>query len=90
MRIKQRLWLLKQIFSIALAVIWLRIFFVLLVSGKPILLEEPSTLVITAELALTLFTFAYISVETTVFIKDHVRLEPKEVVLQRDGPSRRA
>ena len=80
MRITQRLWLLKQLFSIALAVIWLRIFGLLLVSGKPILLEEPSTLVVTAELALTLFTVAYIIVETTLFLRDHMGWRTKGTI----------
>jgi hypothetical protein len=78
MRIKQRLWLLKQIFSITLAVIWLRIFSLLLFSGRPILLEEPSPIVITAEFALTLFTFAYVIIETSIFLKNHIQQQAKE------------
>jgi hypothetical protein len=85
MRIKQRLWLLKQIFSITLAVIWLRIFSLLLFSGRPILLEEPSPIVITAEFALTLFTFAYVFVETSLFLKDHIRQGTKEVPDEKQG-----
>ena len=73
MRIKQRLWLLKQIFSIALALIWLQIFGLLLFTGRPILLQEPNTLVVTAELALTLFTFTYVVVETILFIREHMK-----------------
>jgi hypothetical protein len=40
-------------------------------------------IVITAELVLTFFTFAYIIVETTIFIKDHMRQGTKEVVEEK-------
>jgi len=83
MRIKQRLWLLKQVFSITLALIWLRIFSLLLFTGRPILLQEPNALVVTVELALTLFTFAYVIVETTFFIKDHMKRSIKEVTNEK-------
>lgn len=83
MRFGQRLWLLKQIFSISLAVIWLRIFSLLLLSGRPILLEEPSALVVTAELALTLFTFVYVVAETTIFINDHLRRSARQVAEEK-------
>ena len=73
MRIQQRLWLLKQVFSITLALIWFRIFSLLLFTGGPILLEEPNVFVVTAELGIALFTFIYIVVETTIFIKKHMK-----------------
>ena len=83
MRIRQRLWLLKQVFSITLALIWLRIFSLLLLTEKPILLQEPNPLVVTAEFALTLFTFMYVVVETTIFVKEHMKWRIKQVTNEK-------
>lgn len=70
MKIRDHLWLLKQVFSVALALIWLQIFTFIMFTGNPVLLEEPNKLIVTVEFSLTLFALTYAIIETLIFIRE--------------------
>ena len=80
---KKRLWLLKQIFSITLSLIWLRIFVQIFLTGEPILLHEPNALIMTAELSITFFTLTYILAETSMYIKEYIKQKRVEVTEEK-------